>query len=201
MKGFFLCNVAASVRTYGHFFSRRIEKVFKHNIDEAVWALSWMHGEVKRTATLADSGGVAKASSLQTATQRRFEILCFDAPREDRAVEPEAALTSLLEGRSVYAEASLTTTAAFKNALVSLPTDVRNGPYSSELLPVPVSDFLERFEAKMLRTLAEVQVDRELRGVPNTSSDPVSKNSQTKYAASVRRCAKIGMLSYPAKRI
>ena len=61
---------------------------------------------------------------------------------------------------------------------------------------MPVNDFLERFEAEMLRTLAEVQVEREPRGVPNIYFDAVLKNSPTKYAAFVRRCANNGMLSF-----
>ena len=43
---------------------------------------------------------------------------------------------------------------------------------------------------------AEVHVERDLRGVPNTYFDPILRNSPTKYAAFVRGCARIGMLSF-----
>ena len=116
-------------------------------------------------------------------------------------MEPKAASTSLLKGRSVYAEASPTTTVAFKNALASLPTDVRNGLFFVRAATGAGQRFLERFETRMLRTLAEAQVERVLRGVPNTYFDHVLQNSPAKYAAFARRYAKLGMLSYPAMLI
>ena len=113
---------------------------------EAVWALSWMHGEGARPPAefRMDEYSRRKTATLQQAAQQRIEELAFANLRCDSAIRPEEALVSLLKGRALYGESAPSKVAPSVNALVMLPSDVSVGPALACLLPAPIAEMLNR---------------------------------------------------------
>jgi hypothetical protein len=177
-------------------------KRLARDVDQALWSLNWMHGEGSRPEAAPFIGGTSgKIERLSSMAQRRCEIHALAALRSDSALSPQKALEGLLKGRSPYSVEAPTSTAAFVNASVSLPSSVREGPLLTSLLPEAAKEKLERFETHMLRDSVEVTRLQSINGAGNVYFDPVLKNNPHKYANFVRRCAKIGLLEYTTECI
>jgi hypothetical protein len=168
------------------------------SVRETMWSLNWMHGEFSRPAavTQANSIGTSKPSHLHGEALRRCSILNFELLSSGCANSPESCLRQLLKQRSIYQSSAASATATFVNALVSLPSSLKDAPLLKALLPAPDGDLLEGYAERLMRPSSEVAELIRLRGEPRTYSDPVLARDSKKYAAFVRRCVKIGMLGY-----
>jgi hypothetical protein len=136
-------------------------------VDDAVGALSWMHGETHRPkpAFVDRRCETEKRLRLHSTVLQRLEQRSLLYLRADCALSPEDALSSVLKGRSVYDGGPATNTAPYKSSAVSLPDDVSNSPFLDELLPPTEQAILVGFHRQMLRPIRAAGGDQSV-GVP-----------------------------------
>ncbi|CAK0810365.1 unnamed protein product, partial [Prorocentrum cordatum] len=112
-------------------------------------------------------------------------------------LSPKEAFQGLLRGRGVYdTETAYTTLAPYQRGAVSLPCDVSTAPAVGTLVTGRALEYLVEAEEQMIRTDAEVQLDRETNGEIKTYTDPLLANSRRRYSTFVKDLKRKGLVGF-----
>ena len=166
--------------------TRRFRSEFE--LCETLQALNWMHG-----FDFSDRSASRSSSHIQSEVIERVSGLVDRAGALGDLQQPftsEAALKSLLQGRSDYHEpASPIALAPFDLELISLPATLKEAPRAEDLLPESDRLYLKEQE-RMFRP------DYESREFFKPYWDPALKHCPRKYRSFIKRLDSIDYLRY-----
>lgn len=155
---------------------------------DAISGLNWMAG-----CGLEENSGIQSPDQLKKDVIGRAYFLsglCRDKGSLDEVPKPEAALMSLLRGRSEYGSERPTTLAVCKLERISMPSSLVNAPNAEDLLDSDARRYLQCPE-QMLRANAE-----EVPEVCVPYWDPQLRADSGMYRRFVRKLHTAGYLTY-----
>ena len=177
---------STSGRRQSQRFTRQFRTEFE--LSETLQALNWMHG-----FDFTDHSSSRPRSHIQAEVIERVSGLVDRAGALgdlQHPFTPEAALKSLLQGRSDYHEpASPIALAPFDLELISLPATLKEAPRAEDLLPESDRLYLEEQE-RMFRP------HHESREFFKPYWDPALKHSPRKYRSFIKKLDSIDYLKY-----
>ena len=170
--------------------AQRLSRQYRSEFElcETMQALNWMHG-----FDFTDHSAVRRPSRIQTEV---IERVCGLVDRAgalgdlQHPFTPEAALKSLLQGRSDYREpTSPIALAPFDLELISLPATLKEAPRAEDLLPESDRLYLKEQE-RMFRP------DHECQEFFKPYWDPALKHCPRKYRSFIKKLDSIDYLRY-----
>ncbi|CAK0852231.1 unnamed protein product [Prorocentrum cordatum] len=126
------------------------------------------------------------------------DVAAADGPPAAGRSAPVAAVAGQpSKGRGVYdTETAYATLAPYQRGAVSLPCDVSTAPAVGTLVTGRALEYLVEAEEQMIRTDAEVQLDRETNGEIKIYTDPLLANSRRRYSTFVKDPKRKGLVGF-----
>ncbi|CAK0807139.1 unnamed protein product [Prorocentrum cordatum] len=176
----------------------RAQRRFARDWGQRVRSLNWLWGAGHREAARRAQGDV---HPYRFRLQREVLVriaqgvqIYLDPPSD---LSPKEAFQGLLRGRGVYdTETAYTTLAPYQRGAVSLPCDVSTAPAVGTLVTGRALEYLVEAEEQMIRTDAEVQLDRETNGEIKIYTDPLLANSRRRYSTFVKDLKRKGLVGF-----